>query len=48
MSNLTDIIRSGFCTCGLSPFSPDVVNFNILNKKKKNGDSSEYVNRLKQ
>lgn len=45
MPNLTNIIKSGFRTCGLSPFSSDAVDFNILNKKKtKIAESSEPMN----
>jgi len=29
------MIKNGFQTCGLYPFTPDVMSFNILNKKKK-------------
>ncbi|TGZ32087.1 Tigger transposable element-derived protein 6-like protein [Temnothorax longispinosus] len=44
MPNLRNIIEHGFRTCGLSPFSSDAVDFNILNKKKKkNTESSEHV-----
>lgn len=42
--NLANIIEHGFRTCGLSPFSSDAVDFNILNKKKKKtAESSECV-----
>lgn len=44
MPNLTDIIKHGFRTCGLSPFSSDAVDFDVLNKnKKKIAKSSEHV-----
>lgn len=35
MLNLPSIIENGFRSCGLSPFSSNAVDFNILNKKKK-------------
>lgn len=45
MPNLPKIIQNGFRTCGLSPFSSEAVDFNVLNKKKKrNGESTEHVN----
>lgn len=34
-------IRNGFKTCGLFPFSPDQVDFNILNKKKKYNEATD-------
>lgn len=34
MPNLPEIIQNGFRTCGLSPFSSQAVDFNVLNKKK--------------
>ena len=35
MSNLSEIIKNGFRTCGLSPFlSAGSVNFDILNEKR--------------
>ncbi|KMQ81454.1 hypothetical protein RF55_26272 [Lasius niger] len=44
MPNLANIIEHGFRTCGLSPFSSDAVDFNVLNKKKKKiAESSERV-----
>lgn len=45
MPNLANIIEHGFRTCGLSPFSSNVVDFNVLNKKKKKiAKASEHVN----
>lgn len=35
LHNLGNTIKNGFRTCGLLPFSPDAVNFNILNKNKE-------------
>ena len=38
MTNLSSIIQNGFATCGLSPFSADAIDYDILNKhltKKK-------------
>lgn len=33
--NIMEIVKKGFKTCGLWPFSADAVNYNILNKNKK-------------
>lgn len=33
------MVKNGFQTCGLHPFTPDAVNFNILNKQGK----SEHI-----
>lgn len=35
------IIQSGFKACGLMPFNPDIVNFNVLKKKSKNIENSK-------
>lgn len=35
------IIQSGFKTCGLMPFNPDAVEYNVLHKKKKTTASEE-------
>lgn len=44
MPQLPTIIVNGFKSCGLSPFSPEAVDFNVLNKKKKNKEkSTEHV-----
>ncbi|KYN32873.1 hypothetical protein ALC56_12826 [Trachymyrmex septentrionalis] len=45
--NLTETIKNGFKVCGLLPFSADAVNYNILNKNKKNiqdGQESNVTN----
>lgn len=34
MPNLSTIIKNGFATCGLSPFSSDAVDYDILNKQE--------------
>ncbi|KYN50385.1 hypothetical protein ALC57_00022, partial [Trachymyrmex cornetzi] len=33
--DLTSMAKNGFQTCGLYPFTPNAVDFNILNKQKK-------------
>ena len=37
------VVQSGFKSCGLMPFNPDIVNFNVLKKKSKNKENSEEV-----
>jgi len=47
LTNLESMIKNGFKTCGLLPFSANTVNFNILNKNKKPGcteSETNYVN----
>jgi len=47
LTNLESMIKNGFKTCGLLPFSVNTVNFNILNKNKKPGcteSETNYVN----
>lgn len=39
--NLAEIVKNGFKTCGLWPFSADAVNYNILNKNKKQKEVPE-------
>lgn len=42
--NLTEIVQNGFKTCGLWLFSADAVNYNILNKNKKQKEVPEQQN----
>jgi len=47
LTNLESMIKNGFKTCGLLPFSVNTVNFNILDKNKKPGcteNETNYVN----
>jgi len=37
--DFTECLINGFRTCGLMPFNPEAVNYNILNKKKNNNNN---------
>lgn len=43
MPNLPKIIQNDFKTCGISLFSSEAVDFNVLSKKRKNRENQQSI-----